>query len=79
MKCIVCKDGETRAGVTTVTLVRKGLMLVLKNVPAEICIKCGEDYVDPCVIQEIIALTERVAKNGVRIDVRQYMPGPVTC
>ncbi len=79
MKCIVCKDGETRAGVTTVTLARKGLMLVVKNVPAEICINCGEDYVDPCVIQEIIALTDGMSKNGIQVDVRQYVPGPATC
>ena len=79
MKCIVCKDGETRLGVTTVTLARKGLLLVVKNVPAEICMNCGEEYVDPCVIQEIIGLTEGLTNNGVQVDIRQYVPGPATC
>jgi YgiT-type zinc finger domain-containing protein len=79
MKCIVCKNGETRAGVTTVTLARKGHMLVIKNVPAEICMNCGEDYVNPEVFQEIIALADRMSENDVVIDIRQYMPGPATC
>jgi YgiT-type zinc finger domain-containing protein len=79
MKCIVCQDGETRAGSTTVTLARKGRMLVIKDVPAEICVNCGEDYVDPCIIQEIVALIDKMPKNDILVDVRQYVPGPATC
>jgi YgiT-type zinc finger domain-containing protein len=79
MKCIVCKDGETRAGFTTVTLARKGHMVVIKDVPADICMNCGEDYVDPCIIREIIALIDRMPKNDILVDVRQYVPGPAAC
>jgi YgiT-type zinc finger domain-containing protein len=79
MKCIVCQDGETRAGVTTVTLARKGHMVVVKDVPAEICMNCGEDYVDPHVIREIIDLIDKMPKNDILVDVRQYVPGPATC
>jgi hypothetical protein len=35
-----CKSGETRLGTTTVTLEREGLTLVMKEVPADICINC---------------------------------------
>ena len=34
MKCIVCKQAETRAGTTTVTLERQGATFVFKDVPA---------------------------------------------
>ena len=36
MKCVICKQGETLPGVTTVTLERNGLTLVVKSVPARV-------------------------------------------
>ncbi|MBP1929880.1 YgiT-type zinc finger domain-containing protein [Methanolinea mesophila] len=79
MKCIVCQDGETRAGATTVTLARKGHMVVIKDVPAEICEHCGEDYVDPHIIQDIVASIDKMPENDILVDVRHYVPGPATC
>jgi YgiT-type zinc finger domain-containing protein len=46
MKCVVCKNGETKIGRTTVTLERDGATLVFKGVPARVCANCGEAYVD---------------------------------
>ena len=37
MQCVICKQGETRPGMTTVTVERNGLTLVIKNVPARVC------------------------------------------
>ncbi|MCA9913998.1 MAG: type II toxin-antitoxin system MqsA family antitoxin, partial [Anaerolineae bacterium] len=34
MKCVICKQGDTRPGTVTVTLERGGTTLVFKNVPA---------------------------------------------
>ena len=79
MKCIVCKSGETRPGTTTVTLERDGLTLVIKEVPAEICINCGEDYVDESVVHDIMILADKMSQSGAQIDVRRYIPGSVTC
>ena len=79
MKCVVCKGGETRSGMTTVTLEREGLTLVMKEVPAEICINCGEDYVDDKVAHEIMMLADKMSQTGAQIDVRRYIPGSVSC
>jgi len=79
MKCVVCKNGETRPGKTTVTFERDGLTLVMKEVPAEICTNCGEDYVDESVAREIIAMVEKMSQSGAQVDVRRYVPGSVTC
>lgn len=46
MRCVICRQGETRPGTATLVLERDGLTLVLKNVPAEVCENCGEEYVD---------------------------------
>jgi len=44
MKCVICKHGETREGTTTVTFDRDGMTLVVKDVPAQVCTNCGEDF-----------------------------------
>lgn len=79
MKCAICKSGETRHGMTTITFEREGFTLVVKEVLAEVCMNCGEDYVDETITHEIMVLAERIAKNGTLIDVRRYVPGSVTC
>jgi hypothetical protein len=51
----------------------------MKEVPAEICASCGEDYVDETVAREIMALAEKMSQSGAQVDVRRYVPGSVTC
>ena len=75
MKCVICKHGETREGTTTVTFERDGMTLVVKDVPAQVCTNCGEDYVNEQVAREILDIAERMAKSGALVDVRRYVPG----
>lgn len=75
MKCVICRHGETREGTTTVTFERDGMTLVVKDVPAQVCTNCGEDYVDEQVAREILDIAERMAKSGALVDVRRYVPG----
>lgn len=59
MKCAICKSGETRDGMTTITFEREGFTLVVKEVPAEICMNCGEDYVDETITHEMMGVAEQ--------------------
>ncbi|MDP3564649.1 MAG: type II toxin-antitoxin system MqsA family antitoxin [Methanoregula sp.] len=61
----------TKEGTTTVTFDRDGMTLVVKDVPAQVCTNCGEDYVDEHVAHEILAIAERMAKSGAQVDVRR--------
>ncbi len=72
MKCVVCKQGETRPGTTTVTLERDGLTLVVKEVPAQICENCGEEYVEESVTERLLETAEEVAAEGTQVDIREY-------
>ena len=72
MMCIVCKQAETRAGVTTVTLERDGATLVFKDVPARVCPNCGEDYVDASVSDALLRSAEALAAAGTQVDVRRF-------
>ncbi len=74
MKCLICKLDETRLGVTTVTLERDALTLVIKDVPAQVCPNCGEAYVDGNVTIELLRVAEQMALTGAQVDVRHYVP-----
>ena len=57
---------------TTVTLERNGLTLVVKNVPARVCANCGEEYVDEEVASQLLSTAEEAARAGVLVDIRAY-------
>lgn len=73
MKCLICKHGETELGHTTVTLERKGLILVVRDVPAQVCANCGEAYVDEAVAIHLLETAEEAAQTGTEVDVRRYV------
>lgn len=73
MKCVVCKHGETAAGLATVTLVRESTTLVMKDVPAQVCENCGEEYVDEAITESIMKMAAQAADTGVEVDVRKYV------
>ncbi|MEI7843583.1 MAG: type II toxin-antitoxin system MqsA family antitoxin [Gallionellaceae bacterium] len=72
MKCPICKHGDTKAGIASITLERDGSTMVFKRVPAEICENCGEVYHDATVTRSLLMQADQAAKGGVEIDVRRY-------
>lgn len=73
MKCVICKHAETALGTTTVTLERDALTCVIKQVPAQVCPNCGEDYVDENVTGDLLKSAEQMVKDGTQVDIRQYV------
>ena len=73
MRCVICKHGDTRPGTATVTFTREGLTLVVKDVPAQVCENCGEEYIDADITARLIQTAEEAAQSGVQVDVREYM------
>ncbi|HVA79461.1 MAG TPA: type II toxin-antitoxin system MqsA family antitoxin [Candidatus Binataceae bacterium] len=72
MKCVICTDGQTQPGKTTVTLERGGATLVVKGVPARVCDNCGEAYVDEQVTRRLIETAAEALRAGVQVDVREF-------
>lgn len=72
MKCVICKQGEIRSGKTTVTLERDSMTLVIKDVPASICVNCGEEYVDENITAQLLKTAEKAIKAGVQVEIREY-------
>lgn len=72
MKCPICKHGDTISGTASITLERNAATLVFKDVPAQICNNCGEEYFTDKITQSIMKQAELAIAQGVQIDVRQY-------
>jgi YgiT-type zinc finger domain-containing protein len=73
MKCVVCRQGETRPGTTTVVLQRAGATVVVNDVPARVCENCGEEYVDEQVAENVLAAAAASARAGLRVEIRDYV------
>jgi len=72
MKCVICKQGETRPGITTVTLTRGEMTLVIKKVPADICENCGEYYLNDEISRKVLAMAEEAMKHNQEVEVIQF-------
>jgi YgiT-type zinc finger domain-containing protein len=72
MQCVVCKQGETEPGTTTMTLERDTTTVVFKNVPAEVRQVCGEAYLDAETTRHVLLIVEEAVRVGVQVTVRSY-------
>lgn len=73
IECIICKHGRTCPSKATVTLERDDTTLVFRNVPAQVCDNCGEQYVDEQTTAQLLDDAEKAARAGVQLEVRSYV------
>ena len=72
MKCPICKTGDTHIGITTVTLQRNNSVVVIRDVPAEICENCGEYYLSEPTASRVYADADATAKRNVDVEIQRY-------
>ena len=72
MKCVICKQGETQPGTTIVTLTRGESIIVIKNVPADICENCGEYYLTEQISTQLLSLAEEAVARNHEVEVIQF-------
>ena len=72
MNCVICKHSETGPGFATVVLTRGGAIIIIKNVPAEICKNCGEYYLSSEMTKNIFKIADEAVKKGAEIEIIKY-------
>jgi len=72
MKCVICKTGETEPGKVTVTLQRGDTVVVIKEVPAQVCEDCGEYYLDESVTERVYAQADEAVKRHAEVEILRY-------
>ena len=72
MRCAVCKYGETKPGKSVITLTSGTLAVVFRNVPAEICHDCSEEYISEENTELLLQAAGESFKKGVAINVKDW-------
>lgn len=72
MKCVICKHGELKPGVTSLLFEKNKSTIVIKGVPVDMCDNCGEKYVPDKTAEQIMSLLESVESQGIIVDVRNF-------
>lgn len=72
MNCSICKHGETEPGHVTVTLEREGTIVVIKNVPAQVCQDCSEYYLDQTTTDRVLEQAADAARRNAEMEVLRY-------
>lgn len=72
MKCVICKTGQTHPGTTTVTLQRNKSVVVIREVPAEICEDCGEYYLSEPITRRVYADADETVRRQVEVEIHRY-------
>ncbi|MBL8373941.1 type II toxin-antitoxin system MqsA family antitoxin [Accumulibacter sp.] len=58
MICPICRCGHTRPGFASVTLERDLTTLLFKDVPAQVCDNCGEEFIDETTSANLLHAAE---------------------
>ena len=72
MICPICKCGQTKPGFASVTLERGAMTLLVKQVPAEICENCGEEFIAEAASIQLLGTAEAAMREGVQVELRQF-------
>lgn len=69
MKCSLCKIGYTEPGHVTVTLEKGKAIVLVKNVPAEVCINCGHYYLNEEMTKLVMEKGKDVVRKGAELEI----------
>ena len=69
--CSICKIGELSSGKVTVTVERDGSIVLVKNVPAQVCNNCSSYFLDAAMTRRILEKTGNSVKNGAELEMIQ--------
>ncbi len=72
MRCAICHKGQTEEGHITVVLEREKSTFVFKDVPAEICENCGEEYLSSDVNRALLKKAEEAVERGVDLELLRF-------
>lgn len=72
MRCAICRHGDTRPGRVTVTLQRRDTIVVVKDVPAEVCDNCGEYYLSEETTEHLLNRAEQAVQRGAEVEILRF-------
>ena len=71
MNCFMCKGHMTMGAVNHIVDIESSIIIV-KNVPANVCKQCGEAFFDNDVVKKLEAIVEQARQSKAEITVINY-------
>ena len=68
----MCKGEDLDSGKTTVKVQREETLVIIKDVPADVCEDCGEYYLEETVARKVYAQAEEALKRHNEVEILQY-------
>ena len=72
MECVICKNGTTHPGIDTLTLEMDGQLIIIREVPGEVCSNCGHFYVDSNAAMEVQKKAKKALADGAELEILKY-------
>jgi YgiT-type zinc finger domain-containing protein len=70
--CVMCRVGQLAPGQTTMTLRRGDVVMLIHQVPGDVCDTCDNAVVDSSTAQTVQEMFEQAIAAGARYAVREY-------
>jgi YgiT-type zinc finger domain-containing protein len=71
MNCIVCKGELTKKDINHIADI-DGHIIIIKNVPAEVCEQCGESFFENQVALTLEKIVDEIISNKAEITIVDY-------
>ncbi len=71
MNCIVCKGELTKKVINHIVDIN-GHIIIIKNVPAEVCEQCGESFFENQVALALEKIVDEIVSNKAEITIVNY-------
>jgi YgiT-type zinc finger domain-containing protein len=72
MECALCRDGTFRPGPVTVALQRGESMIIVKQVPAEVCGTCGHYFLSQDVAACVFGWADEAVARGAEVEILRF-------
>lgn len=70
--CMYCKNSELKAATTTHVVNYNNCVIIIKNVPCEECVQCGEKYFSGDIAENLEKIVDEAKKIVQEISVIDY-------
>ena len=70
--CVYCKGTDLRDSLTTYVAVINKSTIIIRNVPCQECVQCGEKYYTDKVMQDIEAIVKKAIEIQSGFLVTEY-------
>ncbi|MCK9519091.1 MAG: type II toxin-antitoxin system MqsA family antitoxin [Dehalococcoidia bacterium] len=72
LSCVICRQGKLAPGMATVMVAARETVVVVKQVPADICDTCGEYYLSQEMAEQIDDIVDAAAARGAEVEIIRY-------